>query len=329
MKISKKALGLLVGFLILFLLLWHLDFKEIAQKLSHMNPALFAAAIFWIAMGQLAGYAKWLVMKQKTHPDVQMPMAKIYSSVFVTGMVTPARAGDLLASFAWPAYQGTILAWSILNRIFEGGMTIVLALVVLGFFFSRTLEGLHWSGLLVFTAIAVCGITLVFSRKFGSFVFDIAKKLLRKWERFGWTRRILNFENHIEAQMKIFYDTLDEMKKAHALTQLLFLTLLARFCTIFSNYILLHSLGAYLRWQDLLGILAVTWVSGFFAPTPNGIGIGDLPPSLLLAHLGYQAFAGSFVVMNRLLEAVITAVWFLIGFNSKTLFKPAVKKNEI
>ncbi len=326
MKISKKLLGFLIGAAILAVLLWHLDFRQIGDKLQNLDPILFFISIFWIIAGQFLGYAKWVLMKRKTLKDAPVPLLAIYSSVFVTGMVTPARTGDLLASFAWPAYQGRMLAWAILNRILEGSMTIVLALLVLGFFFTSALEGMRWGGLLLFSGFAVCGVILIFNRKWGIQFFEKVRQFLRQRESVGWARRFLKFEMHIEEQVKVFYDTLDEMKKAHALMALIFLTLLARVCTVVSNYFLLHSLGVFLNWPDLFGILAVTWVAGFFAPTPNGIGIGDLPPSLLLAHLGYQAYAGSFILMNRLLEAAVTFAWGLIGFRAGHLLKKSAEK---
>lgn len=328
MKISKKAIAFSIGILFLIALLWKLDFTQIADKIRNMDIRLFAVSLFWIVLGQFAGYSKWWVMKWKTLPEKQMPLAAVYSSVYVTGMITPARTGDLLASFAWPSYQGNILAWSILNRILEGGMTLIVALLVLGLFFSSTLEGFRWSGLLIFSVFTVAGVLLIFNRKFGIWILGGIKSFLRKNQQRAWASKLLKFETHAEEQMRVFYDTLDEMRKAHALVFVILLTVAARFCTVFSNYYSLHALGAHLGFRETMGILALTWVSGFFAPTPNGLGIGDLPPSLLLSHMGYQAYAGSFVLINRLLEVLLMLGWIAVGIISPKMYKKAFEKEN-
>lgn len=328
MKISKKFVAFLIGILFLVALLWKLDFAQIADKLRNMDRRLFAVSVFWIVLGQFAGYGKWVVMKQKTIPEKKMPLAAIYSSVYVTGMITPARAGDILASFAWPTYQGNILAWSVLNRILEGGMTLIIAILVLGLFFGSALESFRWSGLLIFSAFTVAGVVLIFNRKFGMWILEKIKAYLRHNQQRTWAFKLLKFEVHVEDQMRIFYDTLDEMRKAHALMLVILMTIAARFCTIFSNYYSLHALGAPLGLRDTMGILALTWISGFFSPTPNGLGVGDLPPSLLLSHMGYQAYAGSFILINRLLEVLLMLGWIAVGIISPKLYKKSLTKES-
>ena len=324
----KKRFLALFGAAVFAILVWKLDLRLAAEKIANVAPSTLLFSIGLFGLGQFLGFLKYVTMKKKTLPEGRLSIAQVYSSIFVTGMLMPARSGDLIASLAWRSYQGRLLAWSILNRILEGGMTILTALAVLGFFFSGVFSGFRTPAFLLFSVAAGFGIFAVFRRSWGLAVMRAFKRLLVRFESFPIAAQLLAAEKKIAEQVHLFYDTLSEMKAGKCLVVLILLTALARLCTVMANFYLLHALGADLRLGTVVGILAVTWISCFFSLTPNGIGISDLPPSLMLGTLGYGEFAGGFVIMSRCLELVIMAFWAFIWTVGARGQKTAEKLHE-
>lgn len=315
----KGLIALVIGLALFAGVLWQLDFFENWKILLKMNPAWLALSMSLMALHQFLSYAKWSVMYKATGNPEKQPLMPVYASVLVSGMLTPARSGDVLASLSWRGIQGKVLACSIFNRISEGVMTLVISLCVFAFFFQSYLENLKWflvAGVFFAIAFLMFG---VFNRTFGLRVFHAIRVFLQKFSHRPLIARILAFEKQAEVQVEFFYDTMTQFRRKHVLPVLIGFTFVNRVVTIWVNMTLLFALGVFLPWPQVLGILAATWVSVFLTPIPGGFGIGDVAPSLILDNLGYRVQAGSFLVINHTLDIVIIFFWAVIW--NRTLSK--------
>lgn len=314
LKLNKRVVLLGLGLVIFALLLWKLDVRQSWGKISEANPKYLVLGIAFMGLTQLAGFLKWKIMHRVSMKEEQ-PLLPIYASVVVGGMVTPARSGEMIASLAWAKMQGKILAWALVSRILEGALTLVLSFFVLGVFFKANFSQFQWPAVALCAVIIVALIWIIFHRATGLGIFHVFRNLLVKIRALPFIEKLLSFEQKAEEQLEKFYDTTGIFKQKHVMVALIGTTLLSRFFLVLANLFLLASLGLMLSWMSVLGILAVTWVSGFFAPTPNGIGLGDIAPSLLMSYMGYQEFAGGYIVMNRSIEMLILFVWACIWFS--------------
>lgn len=306
------ALASAIGIIIFAGLLWHLDFLKNWKLLLETNVLWLVISLALLALHQYCSYAKWKLMYNATGSHENQPLLPVYASVFVSGMVTPARSGDVIASLSWRGIQGKVLACSIFNRISEGFLTIVISLSVLGFFFQSYGERVRWS-FMVFVIAAIASLLIfVFNRACGMFFFKTFRGALQKGSANAFIKKLLSFEEKVEEQIGFFYDTMEQFRKKHVLAGLISFTLLNRVITITVNLTLLYALGVFLPWTQVLGILAATWVSVFLSPVPGGIGIGDVAPSLILSSLGYQAQAANFIFVNRLLDFALIFFWIVI-----------------
>ncbi len=309
LKKSGNTFWIFLGLAIFAVLLWSLDLRQSLHKLSHLHYGWFFLGLGLMALTQYVGYFKWKVMYGATMIDTHQPLLPIFTSVLVTGMLTPARTGDVLASLAWKQMQGKVLAWSIFHRISEGVTTLVLCFLVLGFVFRSYFSHLRWVWMTVFLGGVILGILIVFSPSAGHWFFKNLKRILMKLKHFPFVLQILSFEEKIKNQLELFYETMGQFRKRHVLTLLVIITLGNRCVIIAANMALLRSLGVDLPPVSVLGILAATWMGSFFSPTPNGIGIGDVPPSLLLSRYGFADSAGAYILINRFIDILIIFFW--------------------
>ena len=227
-------------------------------------------------------------------------------------MVAPARVGDVLVSLTWKKMQGRILAWSIFHRISEGLTTIALSFFVLGIFFHSRYEQAQWVGGIIFFAVILAGIFLVLNERAGRRFFQILKKILNLFQQIPLASKILSFEENLKQQFEIFYQTMAKFQSRHTLSLLILITLSGRVLIVLVNMMLLRALGVDLPALNVLGILAATWVGSFLSPTPSGIGVGDLAPSFMLSHYGYQESAGAYIILNRFIDFSLISFWSMM-----------------
>jgi uncharacterized protein (TIRG00374 family) len=306
---KKRYLALILGLAAFSFLLWKLDIQDAWATIRSIRFVPFAVALALIGFTQYLSYYKWKVMYDQSARQSRHPLLPIYCSVVVGGMVTPARSGDIFASLAWKEMQGKVLAWSIFNRILEGMTTLILSFVILAIFFSSTLSGIQAQSVLIFFGLAILAILLIFSPRIGAHIFESTNHLLRKFDRSAFAHKILSYEEKIQEQITSFYETTAEFKRAHKLLLLVAITLVARGFSIAGNYWLFYSLGMNLSMNEVLGVLAVTWISSFLSPTPSGIGVGDIAPSVMLTQLGHKASAGGFLIINRMIDLSLILFW--------------------
>lgn len=306
------AVALAIGVLIFAGILWHLDFFRNWHLLLQTNPGWLLLSLALLALHQFCSYSKWKLMYRSTGSHENQPLLPVYASVLVSGMITPARSGDVIASLSWRGIQGKVLACSIFNRISEGLLTIAISLCVLGFFFQSYGERVRWS-FMAFVVTAIAGLIIfVFNRACGLFAFRIARTILQKGAGHAFIRKLLTYEEKIEAQIGFFYETMEQFRSRHVLTGLIAFTFLNRAITILVNMTLLYALGVFLPWTQVLGILAATWVSVFLSPVPGGFGIGDVAPSMILSNLGYPSQAANFIFINRVLDFALIFFWAVV-----------------
>ena len=96
-----------------------------------------------------------------------------------------------------------------------------------------------------------------------------------------------------------------------------------------ANIFLFQAFGIAVSPFQVLGILAVTWVSCFVSPSPNGIGIADLAPSFLLSSMGYRDYAGGFITVNRSIDVAIILFWITAGFLAVRIHRARAERRKI
>jgi len=279
------------------------------DTLANIHWGWFLAGLAVFVVNQAVGYQKWNVMYLSSMEDRTQPLFPIFCSVLVLGMLTPARAGDILASLTWKKLQGKVLAWSLFHRISEGLTTIFLSFLVLGLFFGSYYEESRWKAGMFLVGLVLIGIAFVLNERAGRTVFRFLRALLFRFKNFHWASRFLSWEERVKYHFELFHQTMARFRRSHTLGLLVFITFAGRGLIIIVNMCILRSLGVDLTVLEILGILAATWVSSFLAPTPGGIGIGDIAPSMILTHFGYEGSAGAFILINRILEIIMIAFW--------------------
>lgn len=310
-KIVKKYWMIIIGVVVFAVLLFRFDIGRSYETLAGVHPLLLLASIACAGAGQLLAYLKWKFMQKKTG-DGSEPVLEILSSVVVSGMVSPARSGDLIASLAWPKIQGKVLAWSLFNRITEGLGTLLIAALVFVFAVGSYHVGMQWTALGVIFLAAVLVIAVIFNENFGLFFLGASISFLRNRRQSKAVKKILDYELKIREQLKFFYQVMSGLKTWDGTILFSGMICFSRFFTIASNYYLVRALGMDLTAREILMLLSISWLSFFASPTPNGIGVGDVPPSLYLNSLGYEAYIGGYLILNRTLEFLILATWSAI-----------------
>lgn len=316
-----------MGLAVFVALLGYLDIGKSLGKIAHLNLKYFLIVVCLMAVQQYLGYVKWRVMYHASIENHRQPLLPVYASVLVGSMITPGRSGDILVSLSWRSIQGKVLAWSIFHRISEGSVTIIISLAIFGFFFNSYFESFRWPYVLVFLFLAVLAIFISLNRKAGMSFLKSCRDILLKFRGLILVARILKYEERIKRQMKFYYDTMAQFKSKHVLVLLIFITLLNRGVIIFLNGMILASLGVFVPWMIILGILASIWIGVFLAPTPGGLGIGDIAPSLILSGVGFKEYAGGFILLNRLIEASIILFWSFVFIRTRTREKSFVIKD--
>ncbi len=308
-KHAPKVLWFVLGAAIFFILLYCLDIKQSIDKLKGLDIGWFSAACFLMMMTQVLNYWKWVTMYRASAEPADPPLLPILSSIVVCGSITPVRSGDIFASLAWSKIQGRVLAWSVFNRISEGLTTFVFSLFIMLILFSESVSGISWFGIIIFLTLGSFCIAITFHRGFGFRFLGLAKKILARYPQNKIAAKILSYESALESQMEIFYKTMNTFKSHRVGWKLITIIWLNRVLIILVNKAILASLGVFISWTAVLGILAATWFSCFFSPTPSGIGIGDIAPGVILTGMGFQDYAGGYIVLNRLFDVAIILMW--------------------
>lgn len=123
--------------------------SEVASKLSHANPLLFAGAVF-CATGIFALRAvRWHAILEPVAPGISFaPLWRATTIGMMVNNVVPARAGEIARAYALtkeaPVPFATSLASLAVDRLFDAVTLLVLAATALldpGLSSSRTLAG--------------------------------------------------------------------------------------------------------------------------------------------------------------------------------------------
>ncbi|MBN1687616.1 MAG: flippase-like domain-containing protein [Candidatus Omnitrophica bacterium] len=313
---KKRWLAWFLGLLIFVILLWKLDFARHWEILLDLHPSWFLIAVVLFVLSQFLIYLKWKIMYSATMDRGSQPLLPIFSSIVVCGMLSPARSGDIIVSLGWRRIQGKVLAWSIFNRITEGGTTLVLSLFILGVFFSSYLASTYWILMAVILFLISLIVFLSFHQKSGLIICSWVKGFLQRFNGIAIIDRLFKYEEAIERHVVLFYQTMEIFRARRVLVLLIGVTLVKRATVIVMAMAILMAIGVRLPLLTVLGILAAMWMSVILSPVPGGIGIGDIAPGLILSILGFQAQAGPYIVLNRFFELMMVLFWGMMWWGS-------------
>ena len=321
---TKKNIMMIIGVTVFATLLWRLDMRLAWQTIKQADLFQMMVTVSLVAFSQWLTFQKWVLMDKATNAGHKASIKTIFSSITVAGMVTPARSGDLIASMAWKEIKGKVLAWSVFHRVSEGLVTIVISFSVLGLFFKSFYRGADWIfAFIVFGTLLSC-IFIALHQAIGRAFFRFIKQILKKAETYKVVKKLLSFEEEIKHHFDLFHETLATFKRKKVLSYLVSMTLINRFTIVAFNVMLFRALGVHFPLINVLGVLAAAWVGSFLAPTPNGIGIGDVAPSLMMIHYGLHNEAGAYILISRLFDIAILLFWGYQFYSSSNALQQKV-----
>ncbi|MFH1679605.1 MAG: flippase-like domain-containing protein [Candidatus Eisenbacteria bacterium] len=305
---KRHLLGLL-GLVLFALVLYRLGIRRSLEALLDADRGSFLLAILAFLLSQGVRLVKWgFFHRLGGVPAGHAAVAHFYFHLKLLGTLTPGRIGEFLPAIGAPAARGSLLSFTAYDRLVESMTTLLfgLAAFVLLLRAKAPAAFLPVSLLLLF----VIGIAALFCWR-NSWMTSVGGWLERRGARAsggGPSGRLFGFEARVAEGTRELRGSFRTLFRPHAASAALLLTLLAVAADLLFWWFVFRSVGIRLSGGLLVGAVAVFNVTGFFSPTPGGLGISDAAFVIFLRSAGVEGPFGSFLVLLRLIVTVFTAL---------------------
>ncbi|MFA5775985.1 MAG: lysylphosphatidylglycerol synthase transmembrane domain-containing protein [Patescibacteria group bacterium] len=248
-KISKKTvLKIAVSIILLAVILFKVDKKQLIQNISMMNPWFIPLIVGLIVLNYFVSSVRWkklLIHSDTSHVSVKYLTSLYFIGSFFNNFMPTSVGGDVYKVVKLGKKLGSTT--DAFTATFMERFTGVAALVCISSAALIKLLGL-W-GVLIFLAV-LAGIPI------GYICLGFASKKIKKLQK--------------------IYDSISAYRKSPKVLFIAFLTsFIVQLCSIFAQYFVFASVGAHFSPFYALFIFPLIILASFFIPSINGIGVQD------------------------------------------------------
>jgi len=298
----------LIGFAILFYLLFNVDIYKVIQIITAMQIEYLLLSIPLIFLMLILKALKWKVIVHSYNISFSLiDSLKAWLIGFSLSIITPGKLGDFARSYYLKdkTRLGKSLTTVMADRIIDIVVLFVLSIIGLFLFFSYYSKSefllLITSGFFVIFLIA----TLAFSKKsFSSLIFKPFYK------RFLPNR----YKDKIKSFWDDFYEGISIMLKKKKLISFSFMiTFVIWFVTIFYAFVLSFAFSLNISYWFLLIVMPIVGLILALPISFGGIGTREAAIIFFLSFIGITAeVAFSFSILMLIVDYMIGLIGFLI-----------------
>ncbi|MBN1825238.1 MAG: flippase-like domain-containing protein [Candidatus Eisenbacteria bacterium] len=298
-----------LGLLVFFYLEYRLGFRRSYEALLAVDFRFLAPAVAAFFLSQLVRLVKWRFFYKKGRIRTSFAeVALFYFNLKLFGMLTPGRIGEFLPALTAPSGKGSLFSFTGYDRLTEAMATLTVAIVA----FTVLLHGTASTGLLPWVLLLIFLMALLsYFLVRNAWMMGLAERLgrrLEKHNRFKIVRRILAQEERIAIEIRFLQRTFRKLFAPHTAAPVFVITFTALAVDMLFWWLLFRSIGVSLSPITLVAAMAVFNVTGFFSPTPGGIGVSDSFFVLFLKKIGVEGAFGTFVLLLRFSVIGLTVV---------------------
>jgi glycosyltransferase 2 family protein len=248
-KISKKTiLKISVSIVLLAIILFKVDKKQLIHNISMMNPWFIPVIVGLIVLNYFVSSVRWkklLIHSDTSHISIKYLTSLYFIGSFFNNFFPTSVGGDVYKVVRLGKKLGNTT--DAFTATFMERFTGVVALVCISSGALIKLLGI-W-GVLIFLAVLA-------SIPVGYIALGIISKKIKKLQK--------------------IYDSISVYRKAPKVLLIAFLTsFVVQLCSIFAQYFVFASVGAHLSPFYAMFIFPIIILAGFFIPSLNGVGVQD------------------------------------------------------
>ena len=310
---KRYLVNILLGvFLFAFLQYW-LGIRESVDALLAADFRSLALACLAFLLSQAIRVIKWRIFFRQARIRTTMPqVSHYYFKLKFFGILTPGRVGEFLPAITSRRGKGSLISFTTYDRLIESMTTLTVAIVA----FSHLLKGVISIDLLPLAlglVAVIAGISYLCYRN--EWMMGLARRVGDRMERFrSWrpVERILDSEKRIALEIRNLQRSFRILFAPLRTVLVLSITFLAVAVDLVFWYYTFLTVGIHLPPSLLIAAVAIFNVTGFFSPTPAGIGISDAAFVIFLRSAGIDGPFGTFILLLRLILYVGTATCYLL-----------------
>ena len=306
---KRYLINVVLGLLIFFYLEYRLGVRETIDAMVSVDAGYLLLAIAVFLLSQLVRLVKWRIFYRQGRIRTNfVQVSHFYFRLKLFGMLTPGRLGEFLPAITSPSWKGSLISFTTYDRLTESMATLTVAVIA----FTLLLRGVISVDLVPVVAglIAVIILICVLCVR-NAWMMGLARRIgdkLEGYRRFKPVARLLDSEKRVALEIRLLQKSFRKLFLPRTAVPILALTFLAVAVDLLFWWILFVSIGVWLPPGTLIAAVAIFNVSGFFSPTPGGIGISDSIFVLFLKTVGQSGAFGSFILLLRLTVFVLTAL---------------------
>ena len=314
----KFYLGLVIGFLFLYLSLKGFRYAEFIEQIENINWYLIVLSVIIYYLTYVSRVLRWRYLTEPIKE--KMSFRNLFSAIaigFGANNMLPMRLGELVRAYALGKIEkvsaGSVLATVVIERVFDSLAVICLVVILLlgptSEQFSEYNQALRMAGYssLVFLVFIV-GFLVLLERKtdkainlMSFFVRPVSKKLQEKMERF----------------LVSFAAGIDVLYRGGALLMIVIYSILTWALIIFFYYTIINSFsfGSDIPFSASVAVVVFIAFASVIPAPPGYVGtfeVGGIA-ALMIYGLAKTQAAGVVIVMHALniFPAIIMGLIFL------------------
>ena len=307
-----RLFSLLVGLLLFILVIQGSGSRSTLDALLQIDGRYLLLSCTAFVVASLIRIAKWHMMQ--SYLDLSLSFgetSRVYFDTRVGGLVTPLRGGEVVPALL-SRYKSELLSITLFDRAAEGFRMLVVVLVVLVSLSQHdtlvSLQSAFYATVIFFVLFVLLltdrRVPLWFLKKIGWCLDRVKIGKLGQWIG-AWMHRLTNGIDR-------FYDSVRVLWTPGRSLLLLAMTFMAWFFDIFMNLFIFYAVGFPLPIGAVIICVVLFSASNFIAPTPSGLGVGDLVLVTIVNSLGYEGNPGPFLIVSRSLVVALTFAGYFV-----------------
>lgn len=310
---KRYLVNVLLGVFVFAFLQYRLGVRESLDALVSADFRYLALAVAAFLASQAIRVAKWRVFYRQANVRADAAeVAHFYFKLKFFGILTPGRVGEFLPALTSRRSKGPLVSFTTYDRLTESMITLTIAIVA----FTRLLHGVLSIDPL---PVAIGGVAVIAAISYvcyrNEWMMSLAGRIGSRLERFRHRRpveRLLDSEKRVALEIRSLQRSFRALFAPRTAALILFVTALAVAADLVFWWSTFATVGMFLSPAKLVAAVAIFNVTGFFSPTPAGMGIADAAFVIFLRSAGVDGPFGTFVLLLRLILYIVTSACYVV-----------------
>jgi len=310
---GRSLLGL-AGLLLFTVLLQRLGIRRSLEALLAADRPLLFLSIGGFFLSQALRLAKWTYLLRRAEGAwAPLATAHFYFHIKLLGTLTPGRLGEFLPALASGGGRGALLSITTYDRLLESSTTLLFGLTAFAFLLRSSAPAAFLPVSLALLAAISLGAFLCWRNSWMTGIGERIERRAAGGGGHGPIGRLLAPGLRIAGGIRDMQESFRALFRGRVVATSLALTIAAVAADLLFWWTTFLCLGIRLSPGRLVASVALFNVTGFFSPTPGGLGVSDAAFVVFLRSTGVEGPFGSFLILLRLIVAVFTAIpaWLL------------------